>query len=176
MTAQDIVAGYSWKATRARWPAGAVTAPERSDRPTERDQVTAGRGGHRDHAGEALDVVRGRAVVPDDRARPGRGEGARRVAAVGPEHEAASALDEGCVEARGALGPASVVLDHQPRPGAACPELKPGAHLGALDRVPARRWHERPYRCRATSSSGLRSARRIHSSGGRASGSRGRAE
>ena len=31
--------------------------------------------------------------------------------------------------------------------------LKPGAHLRALDRVPARRRHERPYVCRTTSSS-----------------------
>jgi hypothetical protein len=120
----------------------------------EGDQVAAGRGGHRYHAGEALDVVRGGAVVPDDRARAGRGDRARRVAAVGPEHEAASALDELCVEARGALGPAAVVLDDQPRLGAACPELKPGAHLRALDRVAARRRDERPYRRRATSSGG----------------------
>ncbi len=73
------------------------------------------------------------------------------------------------MEARRARGPASVVLDHQPRPRAACPELKSSAHLRALDRVPACRRHERPYRCRATSSSGLRSGRWNHSSGRRAS-------
>ena len=97
-----IAPGGSWKEKQARMPrpsggcalfepfpseTGEATGrghegdrgrgPERGDRPTEGDQVAAGRGGHRDHAGEALDVVRGRAVVPDDRARPGRGDRAR---------------------------------------------------------------------------------------------------
>ena len=85
-------------------------------------------------------------MVPDDCAPPGRGDRAHRVAAVGPEHELAAALEELRVQPRGALGTASVVLDHQPRPGAACPELKPGAHLRALGGVAARRRHERPYR------------------------------
>jgi hypothetical protein len=48
--------------------------------------------------GNTDDVVRGGAVVPDHGARAGRGDRARRVAAVGPEHEVASALDELCVE------------------------------------------------------------------------------
>ncbi len=52
---------------------------KRGDRPTERDQVAAGRGRHRDHAAEALEV-RGRAVVPEDRAQAGF-DPARRPAA-----------------------------------------------------------------------------------------------
>ena len=87
--------------------------PKRSDRPAESHEVAARRRGQRDDAGKALDVVRGGAVVPDHGARAGRGDRARRVAAVRAEHEAAAALEQLGVEPRGPLGPARVVLNHK---------------------------------------------------------------
>jgi hypothetical protein len=60
---------------------------------------------------------------------PRRGASARRVAAVGAEHEAAAGGLELGVQPRGACGIASIVLDPRRGPGALRPELLPGADL-----------------------------------------------
>lgn len=73
-------------------------------------------------------------MVPD---RAGdAGDRAGRVAAVRAEDEPAAPC-ELLVQAGGPCGVAAVVLHDQPRPCLSGPQLEPGAHLSALDRVPA---------------------------------------
>src|SRR5439155_8677939 len=88
-------------------------------------------------AGQPLDVVRGRAVVPDDAAGAGTRNRAHAVAPVGPEHEPAAALDELGVEPRRALRLAAVVEQHELAARVARPRLEAGPDLSALDGVAA---------------------------------------
>ena len=162
--------GEAREAARAGGDRHARARSQLGDRPTEGDQVAARGRRQRDHGRHPLDVVRGGAVVPDDGAAPRAG--ARRVAAVGAEHEAAAGGLEVGVQPRGAPGIASIVLDPQRGPGALGPELQPGAHLHALRRVAAAQRDGRAYKRSLTSSSGLRSARAAHCPGVRAAGSR----
>ena len=85
----EPLGGEAREAAPARGDRHARPRSQLGDRATEGDQVAARGRGHRDHERHPLDVVRRGAVVPDD-APPRRGAGARRVAAVGAEHDAAA--------------------------------------------------------------------------------------
>ena len=93
------------------------------------DEVAARRRRYGDDARQALDVVRGCAMVPDDAARPRAGDRPRRVAPVRAEHKAAPAGDEVLVQSGCLPRVAAVVEEHKSGPGVPGPELEPGAHL-----------------------------------------------
>jgi hypothetical protein len=118
---------------------------EGGDGSAERDEVAAGRRRHGDDARQALDVVRGRSVVPDEGVRMSGRDGSGRVAAVGGEHEAAAAGEKLAVHPGRARGPARVVLDEKANGRPARPELESRAHLRPFERVAAGYRHNRPY-------------------------------
>ena len=120
------------------------TGPQRRDAAAERDEISTRRRRHGDDAGKPLDIIGGRAVVPNQRTATRDGHRARRVASIRAQDEITATPYEPAVRAHAVRWTALVVLELELNAGAARPELKSCPQLCALDGIAASRGDDCP--------------------------------